>query len=121
MERILVLDDNEDILALIQMILEMEGYEVKGISIGSELMGSIDEFKPSLILLDVLLGDSDGRILCNEIKSNPLTMHIPVVMISASHAALSLPEDYYKPEDFISKPFDIDDLVMRIKRVLERV
>jgi len=118
MKKILVLDDNEDILALILMILDLEGYETKGISTGAELMKSVDEFKPSLVLLDVLLGDSDGRILCNELKSNTSTADIPVIMISASHAAFSLPEDYYKPDDFISKPFDIDDLVARVKVVL---
>ena len=119
MKKILILDDNEDILALILMILEMEGYQTKGISTGKELMKSVEEFKPALILLDVLLGDSDGRILCNDLKSNPSTAHIPVIMISASHAALSLSEDHHKPDDFISKPFDIDDLVNRIKGVMD--
>jgi DNA-binding response OmpR family regulator len=119
MKKILVLDDNEDILALIVMILEMEGYQPKGISTGGALMKSVEEFNPELILLDVLLGDSDGRILCHELKSDPSTANIPVIMISASHAALSLSEDHHKPDDFISKPFDIDDLVNRIKRVLD--
>jgi len=118
MKKILVLDDNDDILSLLLMILEMEGYQTKGISTGGELMRSVKEFNPELILLDVLLGDSDGRVLCHELKSNPSTESIPVIMISASHAAFSLSEDHYKPDDFISKPFDVDDLISRIKRVI---
>ena len=118
MEKILILDDNEDILALIQMILDLEGYETKGISAGSQLMQSVDEFNPDLILLDVLLGDSDGRILCNTLKANPATASIPIIMISASHAVFSLQDDYLKPDDFIAKPFDIDDLVNRVKKAL---
>ncbi len=120
MQKILVLDDNDDILALIMMILEMEGYDAKGISTGKELMKSVEEFKPDLILLDVLLGDSDGRILCNELKSDPELARIPVIMISASHAALSFPEELLKPDDFISKPFDIDDLTARVRRLLRK-
>lgn len=118
MEKILVLDDNEDILALVLMILDLEGYETKGISAAVELSKAIEEFKPDLVLLDVLLGDGDGRLLCNSLKSNPLTSSIPVIMISASHAAFSLPEGYYQPDDFISKPFDIEDLVARVKKIL---
>ncbi|RZK41143.1 MAG: response regulator [Pedobacter sp.] len=120
MKKILVLDDNEDILELILMILEMEGYQMKGIRAGAELAAAVAEFKPDLILLDVLLGDSDGRVLCNELKLAPSTASIPIVMISASHAAMSLPQDFQKPDDFISKPFDIQNLVARVQAVLDR-
>lgn len=119
MKKILILDDNEDILGLIMMILDMEGYNSMGISTGKELMKTVQEFDPDLVLLDVLLGDYDGRALCNELKSNASTAHIPVVMISASHAALSFPPEYHQPDDFISKPFDIDDLVNRVSSLVQ--
>ncbi len=118
MEKILVVDDNEDILDLILMILDMEGFATEGLSSGLQLQEKLKAYKPDLILLDVLLGDSDGRKLCHDIKSNSNTADIPVIMISASHAAYSLPKAYLKPNDFISKPFDIDDLVSTVRRVL---
>ena len=119
MKQILVVDDNEDILDLILMILEMEGFDAEGLSSGAQLTEKLKTTVPDLILLDVLLGDSDGRKLCHDIKSTATTANVPVIMISASHAAYSLPQAYCQPNDFIPKPFDVDDLVKTVKRILQ--
>lgn len=118
MKKILVVDDNDDILELITMILETDGFEVVGSKNGLNLEKLIEEHSPDVILLDVLLGNVDGRYLCHRVKSNVKTSHIPVIMISASHAAKSIQDGYCYPDDFIAKPFDIDDLVFRVKKVL---
>jgi len=117
-KKILVIDDNADILELVTMILELDGFEVVSSKNGLETESLVAEHKPDAILLDVLLGNVDGRYLCHLVKSNSETSHIPVIMISASHAAKSIQEGYCQPDDFVSKPFDIDDLVFRIRKLL---
>ncbi|WP_316846355.1 response regulator transcription factor [Pedobacter psychrodurus] len=118
MKKILVVDDNTDILELIVMIFELEGFEVVGLKNGLEMESMVATYQPDVILLDVLLGNVDGRYLCHLVKSDSKTSHIPVIMISASHAAKSIQEDYCHPDDFVSKPFDIDDLTARVRKVL---
>lgn len=118
MKKILVLDDDLEILEVITMILEMEGYEVRGIRSGYELLASVNLFRPDLILLDVMLGEHDGRVLCHDLKSSPLTQSIPIIMISASHDMIRMPEKFCKPDDFIAKPFDIYDLIEKVSENL---
>jgi DNA-binding response OmpR family regulator len=118
MKKILIVDDNNDILELIVMIFELEGFEVIGSKSGLEIETLVAAHQPDVILLDVLLGNVDGRYLCHLVKSNLNTSHIPVIMISASHAAKSIQENYCHPDDFVSKPFDIDDLTARVRKVL---
>lgn len=114
MKRILVLDDDLEILKIIMLILEMDGYEVKGIQTGYELSDSVNTFHPDLILLDVMLGEHDGRELCHGLKSSRSTENIPVIMISASHDPMNMPEKLFRPDDFIAKPFDLYDLLEKV-------
>jgi len=118
MKRVLILDDEPDIVNVITMILEDEGYHVNGIGTGADLFTKVDSFKPDLIILDVMLGLYDGRTLCIELKATDLTKHIPVLMISASHDLLSMGDTNFQPNDFLSKPFDIDELAFKVKTQL---
>lgn len=120
MKRILVLDDDLEILKVIILILEMDGYEVKGIQTGYELSASVGTFHPDLILLDVMLGEHDGRELCHDLKSSPSTENIPVIMISASHDPMNMPEKLCRPDDFIAKPFDLYDLLEKVSLHLKK-
>lgn len=119
MKRILILDDEPDIVEIVILILTEEGYEMKGIGNGAQLFSTIDSFKPDLILLDIMLGEYDGRELCVELKTNQLTKHLPIIMLSASHDMRNLNKAQCKPNDFISKPFDIEVLANRVKSQLE--
>ncbi|MCC8408840.1 response regulator [Mucilaginibacter sp. UR6-1] len=113
MRRILAVDDNRDILEIIELILEDCGYEVETLTNGHNLFEKIKEINPDLILLDIMLGDLDGRELCEQVKNLPETSNIPVVLISASHNMAESIAQHKKgaPNAFIAKPFDIDDLV----------
>ncbi|MBE9584177.1 response regulator [Mucilaginibacter sp. JRF] len=117
MTRILAVDDNRDILEVIELILEDCGYEVETLTSGHHLFDKIREMNPDLILLDIMLGDMDGRILCEEVKNRPETSNIPVVLISASHNMADSIAQNRKgaPNAFIAKPFDISDLVGTIQ------
>lgn len=110
-KRVLVVDDDEDILDVIRIILEDEGYEVTTLNNGNDVSKNVAASKPDLILLDVMLGGMDGREICKDLKSNSMFQLIPIVMISASH---NLQDQLQQPKSanaFIPKPFDIDNLI----------
>jgi len=113
MKRILVVDDNDDILEVLRYILEDSGYMVDTLAEGQYLFDTIKEHTPDLILLDIMLGNMDGRILCKQIKNRKELCHIPVIMVSASHnIAETLKRD--GPDDFVAKPFDLNVLLNAI-------
>jgi len=116
--KILAVDDDRDIVDVIQIILEDEGYEVSTLTSGIDVLSAIASIRPDLILLDVMLGGIDGRDICRQIKTHEIFKNIPVVMISASHNLQSLLRLPDSPNDFIAKPFDIDSLVKTVKAQL---
>jgi DNA-binding response OmpR family regulator len=119
MRRILAVDDDSDILEVLQYILEDSGYEVITLADGHYLFDKIRESQPDLILLDIMLGNLDGRELCKDVKSGIETHGIPVILISASHEVSKTLNQIGAPDDFIAKPFDIDDLLRSIHRQLD--
>lgn len=119
MKRVLVIDDNEDILNVISILLDMEGYEVKCCDNGHCISETILTFSPHIILLDIMLGDMDGREVCRALKSNPRTEHIPVIMISASHGLYDGKDSGCLADDFIAKPFDIDMLARKVSAYVD--
>lgn len=118
MQKILAVDDNEDILEVLKLILEDYDYDVKTLADGRKLVDQIEEYKPDLILLDIMLGEIDGRELCKTIKSNKDTHDIPIIMISASHGLSGQYKPYDAPNDFLAKPFDISELVDKVQSQL---
>jgi DNA-binding response OmpR family regulator len=113
----LIIDDDPDILEVLQLTLQMEGFETKTNSHGEEIFKEVTSFKPDVILLDILLSGNDGRVLCKQLKANINTKEIPVILISAyPNAGDSISEA--GANDFIPKPFDIDDLLTRVEKQL---
>jgi DNA-binding response OmpR family regulator len=119
MRRILAVDDDKDILEIIKYILEESGYEVDTLAEGKSLFDHVKQHEPDLILLDIMLGNLDGRELCKTLKNQQETKSIPVILISASHDPGNL-NQAGSPDDFIAKPFDIDVLLNRISNQLKR-
>lgn len=117
-KNILVIEDNHAILDVITLILESEAYKVNGLSKSANFMEHIDEFNPDLLILDIMLPDADGRVLLQELRLNERTRHIPVLMISARYTKENLQNVEFKPDAFVAKPFDIDDLLDRIEGLL---
>jgi len=117
MNKILVVDDDVDILTLVEAILSMNTFDVQGISRWEDIYTKMDEFKPNLVLLDVMLGGADGRDICKNLHLDKKTKNIPVVLFSAN------PEmgKYIKEcmaQDFVPKPFDISNLLKTVKTYL---
>lgn len=114
MSKILVIDDDTDILKILKLILQMNGFEVVVTPNAEEVVTKSIDVRPSLILLDVFLSGSDGRDICNVLKSTKQTRDIPVIIFSA-HSSKEEVFSYCSADDFISKPFDISELVNKIK------
>ncbi len=117
-KNILVIEDNHAILDVITIILQSESYLVDGLNKGADLFEHIEQFKPDLIILDIMLPDADGRDLLKALRSDNKTQHIPVLMISARYTEQNVQHGEYIPDGFLAKPFDIDDLLNRIKSIL---
>lgn len=115
-KKILIVDDDEGILEAISVMLQMEGYEVyTTIKGGSQMFQLIESRCPQVILLDVLLSGIDGRDVCKELKKNPHSKHIPVIMVSA-HLSAGKNFQEYGAQAFMAKPFNIEELLTTIKK-----
>lgn len=119
--RVLVVDDDPDILDAAQMMLEDEGYFVTTTEKGeyAENLHDGNGGLPDLIILDVLLSGKDGRTICRDLKSRPDTRHMPIIMVSAHPGA----EESVKAvgaDAFLAKPWDIDDLIVLVDSFLAK-
>lgn len=117
-QNILVLDDDPDIGTMIKMMLEYKGYSVT-VSDRAEKMGEIlHDNRVDLIIMDMLLSGTNGTDLCVELKQNKSTSHIPIMMISAHPNAREICLDA-GADEFISKPFDMQDILSRIGKLVD--
>lgn len=119
MKKVLVLDDDSEILFVVQVLLSRYGYLVESVSHASKLERKIIQFDPGLLIIDVNLEDGDGRDICRNLKANPLTCHIPIILFSADASFIN---DYQEcnADDFISKPFDNKKFVANVKKIFDR-
>jgi CheY-like chemotaxis protein len=116
-KHILVIDDDESILEVVQIVLEGEGYQVQT-SLNGDCLQHLELDRPDLILLDILLSGEDGRELCSQLKSNPATSAIPVIMLSA-HSQAHKMQGANGADAFLEKPFDVDVLISMVQRYLD--
>lgn len=116
-KKVLVVDDDVDILDGISIILESEGFHVETTTKGDEAYQRVERFQPDVIVLDVLMSGNDGRIICKNLKSQAETRQIPIIMISADPNVKqsSVESGAHK---FLSKPFDIDDFINTVHTAL---
>jgi two-component system phosphate regulon response regulator PhoB len=120
-KRILVVEDDEDIMELISHNLERENYSVTRAGSGEEAVRQVAAKPPEAILLDLMLPEMDGLEVCRRLKADRNWRHIPIVMVSAKGeesdviAGLELGAD-----DYITKPFRVKELVARVRAVLRR-
>jgi len=117
-KKILVLDDDNDILEILSLLLVEEGYEIMTVNCGDTVFVDIDAFKPDLLLMDVMLAGMDGRSICRQIKETKLTCLLPVILISGTHDVAASLRQPGAPNDFVAKPFDIDRLLVKIAKCL---
>lgn len=118
MFKILVVDDDEDLLFLGSSMLRQKGYDVFALAKAENVFEVIKSFRPDLILLDIKLGGHDGRTICLELKNNPETRPIKIILYSA-FPETSIDVMKYKADDFVLKPYDFKYLAARIDHHLK--
>lgn len=117
-QKILIVDDDNNIAELISLYLTKECFETKIVNDGEEALRAVKSFNPNLILLDLMLPGMDGYQVCREVRQKS---NVPIIMLSAKGEVfdkvlgLELGAD-----DYIIKPFDSKELVARVKAVLRR-
>ena len=116
-KNIYVLEDNDDIRELISFLLTEENYNVSGYPTVKSFKKKMLYACPDMVVLDVRLSDGNGIEVCDALKADKRTNKIPVLMMSA-HTYLAEVKQQCEAEDFISKPFDINDFVSRIDHYL---
>ena len=117
-QKILIVDDDENIAELISLYLTKECFDTKMVYNGEDALAAFDTYQPNLILLDLMLPGIDGYQVCREIRAKSVT---PIIMLSAKSEVfdkvlgLELGAD-----DYIMKPFDAKEMVARVRAVLRR-
>ena len=121
-QRILVVDDEQDIVQLVTYNLTREGYLVEAARTGDEALRLVRERPYQLVLLDLMLPGLSGMELCRIFKKDPETAHIPIIMLTARSEEMDKVMGLETgADDYITKPFSVRELVARVKSVLRRV
>lgn len=118
MQKIVVIDDDQELLQLVRSFLSKRGFNVSIFSDWFKAIKNIRKYEPQLIILDVFLKNYDGLDVCGRLKSNPFTRHIPILMFSGFPKVADTAIYEFGANDFISKPFFIKDFVDKIYNML---
>lgn len=116
MKKILVVDDDHDIVSAIEAILSMESYTLFSAYNGEDCLRLAEKEKPNLILLDYMLPDLSGKDVVEKLRSKNLTKNIPVVLISAAHGLSELCKGL-SVQGVIEKPFELELLLKTVKKL----
>jgi two-component system alkaline phosphatase synthesis response regulator PhoP len=120
-ERILIVDDEEDVLELVRYNLDRSGYQTETASSGEEALSKARKSSPDLIILDLMLPGIDGLEVCKKLKSDVKTEQIPIVMLTAKGDESDIVTGLeLGAEDYVTKPFSPKILIARVRRILHR-
>jgi len=120
-ERILVVDDEADMCELIQWNLERAGYSVETAASGLMALSRISKARPDLVILDRMLPGLDGIAVCGEIRRDPATGDLPVIMLTALGDEISRVGGLDAgADDYLAKPFSMPELLARVRALLRR-
>jgi len=121
-KKVLIVEDEKDILQLVKLYLEKEGYRTVTASTGSEGLAQVRTEKPDLIVLDLMLPEIDGLEICKRLRSAPETAMLPIIMLTAkaeeSDTIIGLE---LGADDYVTKPFSPKTLVARVKALFRRL
>ena len=122
-KKIMVVDDEPDILFTVGQMLEISGYEVIKAQDGETAIQKLNELQsnPDLILLDIMMPNLSGWDVAAKIKEKPEWKNIPIVFLTAKGDTMSIGMGGLASEDYIVKPFDIQDLKVRVEKIINKV
>lgn len=119
--RILLVDDDLSLVRALRSALEHHGYVVRAVNRGTRVLEAAAQFRPSLIILDVMMPGMDGWEVLTRLRSNPSTANTPVIMLTAKDTPVSKIKGFsLGADDYVTKPFGVEELRWRIAAVLRR-
>jgi DNA-binding response OmpR family regulator len=113
MTKVLIVDDDNDLLEMVSLVLTNYNMKVNALGECLQFFNTMSDVKPDIVLMDIYLGECDGRELCLDLKGRSRYSDIPVILYSAGNISVSSVKES-KADDFLSKPFDITHLISRI-------
>lgn len=120
MSRVLIIDDDKDLLLVVKSFLQKKGFDVSAYADWEGASLSIRTHEPQMILLDVFLSGVDGLEVCKRLKSSGYTRHIPIIVFSGYPRVADTAIYEFGADDFIAKPFEINELVKKIHKLLSK-
>ncbi|WP_242338978.1 MULTISPECIES: response regulator [Anaeromyxobacter] len=121
MTSVLLVDDERDLLSLLDFNLRAAGFETLLATTGEQALIQLRRRVPDIVLLDLMLPDVSGTEVCRQIKADPRTRHVPVVMLTAKGDELDRVVGFeVGADDYVTKPFSVRELVLRLKAVARR-
>ena len=121
MARVLVIEDEEDLQAVLEYNLRQAGYEVVSATRGKDGLRLLADQRPDLVVLDLMLPDIPGTQVCKLIKSDPKTRDVPVLMLTAKGEEIDRVVGFeLGAEDYVVKPFSVRELLLRVQAILRR-
>jgi len=119
--KILIVDDNIELLAVLRLGFSKTGFVVRTATKGTEAIKKARSFEPNLILLDLIMPELDGFAVCETLKKHPATSHIPIVVLTGLSSQLSRFAGLESGADeYLTKPFNFGEILERVNEVLER-
>jgi two-component system response regulator MprA len=119
--KVLIVDDEENIIEFIRLGLRYEGFQVESASDGEQGITAAQRVSPDLIILDLMLPGIDGLEVCRRLRANPITRDIPVLMLTAKDEVRDRITGLRTgADDYLAKPFDFDELLERMRAILRR-
>jgi DNA-binding response OmpR family regulator len=115
-KKILILDDDQDMLQMLKDVLSGVGHVVSGYSYTDNIFKLIDEIKPDLLIVDYLINGLNGGEICSAVKRNPATTHLPVMILTGFDRVIKSLGDY-SANRVLYKPFDINSLLNSVEEL----
>ncbi len=116
-KKVLVVDDDEGILDIAKIVLTEKGYDVTILQVSKQIYKLIDKLKPDIILLDLWMPHLSGDVIAKELRNNPKTAHIPIILVSAVKDLKGVANNV-EADAFIGKPFDIEVLENTVEKII---
>ncbi|MBR3839916.1 MAG: response regulator transcription factor [Erysipelotrichales bacterium] len=122
MSLIYIVEDDQNISEIETYALKSGGFEVAPFSSAKDFYTAVNSKKPTLVILDIMLPDDDGLTILKQLKSNPDTMSIPVIMVSAKDSEMDKVRGLDNgADDYLTKPFGVMELIARVKALIRRM
>lgn len=118
-KRVLIADDEPNIVVSLEFLMERNGYQIRIASDGDQVLKAVEEQRPDLILLDVMLPGRSGFEVCQKIRENPAWQGIKIIMLTAKGRETEVAKGLALGADaYITKPFSTKDLLAQVKQIL---